>query len=158
MISSFTPQAYCTAVRVLAISVSLQFQYNTTLPSSAAVERLFSLGKDILKPKRCGLKWRTLWNVSLFERQLTDFCFQNFCYYQCIFLDLASPFFFAFLHKRDFESWVWNLTLWPGCRTVSNNGSGSGLAPAQNILAAQVWFGFTWAPFSRFRFGSGSLK
>ena len=30
-----------------------------------------------------------------------------------------------------------------GCRTVSNNGSGSGLAPAQNILAVQVWFGFT---------------
>ena len=28
-----------------------------------------------------------------------------------------------------------------GCRTVSNNGSG--LAPAQNILAVQVWFGFT---------------
>ena len=45
-----------------------------------------------------------------------------------------------------------------GCRTVSNNGSGSDLAPAQNILAVQVWFGFTWAPFSRFRFGSGSLK
>ena len=47
--------AYCTAVRVLAISVSLQFQYDTTLPSSAAEERLFSLAKDILKPKRCGL-------------------------------------------------------------------------------------------------------
>ena len=46
----------------------------------------------------------------------------------------------------------------PGCRTVSNNGSGSGLAPAQNILTVQVWFGFTCAPFSRFRFGSGSLK
>ena len=30
-----------------------------------------------------------------------------------------------------------------GYRTVSNNGSGSGLAPAQNILAVQVWFGFT---------------
>ena len=28
-----------------------------------------------------------------------------------------------------------------GCRTVSNNGSG--LAPAQIILAVQVWFGFT---------------
>ena len=25
----------------------------------------------------------------------------------------------------------------------SNNGSGSGLAPAQNTLAVQVWFGFT---------------
>ena len=30
-----------------------------------------------------------------------------------------------------------------GCRTVSNNGSGSGIAPAQNILAVQVWFGVT---------------
>ena len=30
-----------------------------------------------------------------------------------------------------------------GSRTVSNNSSGSGLAPAQNILAVQVWFGFT---------------
>ena len=34
-------------------------------------------------------------------------------------------------------------TIKPGCRTVSNNGSGSGLAPAQNIFAVQVWFGFT---------------
>ena len=51
-----------------------------------------------------------------------------------------------------------NLGFNSGCRTVSNNGSGSGLAPAQNILAVQVWFGFTCAPFSRFRFGSGSLK
>ena len=35
-----------------------------------------------------------------------------------------------------------NRVILPGCRTVSNNGSGSGLAPAQNILAVQVWFGF----------------
>ena len=41
--------------------------------------------------------------------------------------------------KFDF-SMLW---LKAGCRTVSNNGSGSGLAPAQNILAIQVWFGFT---------------
>ena len=37
-----------------------------------------------------------------------------------------------------FESYIL-----PGCRTVSNNGSGSSLAPAQNILAVQVSFGFT---------------
>ena len=33
----------------------LFIQFKTTLPSSAAVERLISLGKDILKPKRSGL-------------------------------------------------------------------------------------------------------
>jgi hypothetical protein len=30
-------------------------EYNTPIPSSAAVERMFSLGKDILKPKRSSL-------------------------------------------------------------------------------------------------------
>jgi len=29
--------------------------YNTDIPSSAAVERIFSIGKDILKSKRSGL-------------------------------------------------------------------------------------------------------
>ena len=58
-------------------------------------------------------------------------------------------------------------TTQPGCRTVSNNGSGSGLAPAQNILAVQVhlsttfevqvWFRFTQVKYYWFRFGSGSL-
>ena len=30
-------------------------KYKTAIASSAAVERLFSLGKDVLKPKRSGL-------------------------------------------------------------------------------------------------------
>ena len=35
-----------------------------------------------------------------------DFCFQNFCNYQCIFLNLASPFFFAFLHIKPISGRV----------------------------------------------------
>jgi hypothetical protein len=40
------------------VLVKLFVQYNTTIPSSAAVERIFSTGKDILKPIR-GLLSRT---------------------------------------------------------------------------------------------------
>ena len=42
--------------------------------------------------------------------------------------------------KRLNDSGI-ELRKWAGCRTVSNNGSGSGLAPAQNILAVQVGSG-----------------
>ena len=65
-------------------------------------------------------------------------------------------------HKIDFSLIVVKHSFRPqvlstGCRTVSNNGSGSGLAPAQNILAVQVWFRFTQVKYYWFKFGSGSL-
>ena len=43
-------------------------KYNTPIPSSAAVERMFSLGKDILKPKRSNLSDAHFEMLSVFER------------------------------------------------------------------------------------------
>ena len=36
-------------------SYRMVLQYNTAIPSSAAVERMFSVGKDVLKRKRARL-------------------------------------------------------------------------------------------------------
>ncbi|CAB3230823.1 unnamed protein product [Arctia plantaginis] len=42
-----------------------QIKYNTAIPSSAAFERLFSTGKDILTPKRASLSDENF-NMSMF--------------------------------------------------------------------------------------------
>ena len=47
---------------------SLFLQYNTTLPSSAAVERLFSTAGDVLKPKRANMSDANF-DRSMFLRQ-----------------------------------------------------------------------------------------
>ena len=39
---------------------------NTAIPSSAAIQRLFSVGKDVLKPKCSGLTDQHFQNVVLF--------------------------------------------------------------------------------------------
>ena len=41
------------------VLANLFVKYNTTIPSSAAVERFFSAGKDIMKPKRASLADKT---------------------------------------------------------------------------------------------------
>ena len=51
--------------------MKLLIHYNTALPSNVAVERLFSIGKDFLKPKRCGLSDNQYEMLSFMGRQLT---------------------------------------------------------------------------------------
>ncbi|KAG0729543.1 hypothetical protein GWK47_030093 [Chionoecetes opilio] len=42
------------------IWVDLFIRYNTPVPSSAAIERLFSMGSDIMRPKRSSLTAKNL--------------------------------------------------------------------------------------------------
>ena len=53
---------------------------NTAILSSAAIERLFSVGKDVLKPKRCGLTYQNFEMLVFLKgacNQLMEFKFFN---------------------------------------------------------------------------------
>ena len=54
------------------------------------MERLFSLGKDILKPKRCGLSDEHFKILAFLKGNQLISVFKIFVNYQCIFLDQAS--------------------------------------------------------------------
>lgn len=59
--------------------VNLFLKYNTPLPSSASVERLFSFGSDILRPKRSALSSQNFeqlvfmkGNLKIIEKNLQE--------------------------------------------------------------------------------------
>ena len=52
----------------------LFIKFNTPIPSSAAVERLFSTGKDVLKPKRSRLTEKDFEMLLFLRKNSTDYC------------------------------------------------------------------------------------
>ena len=51
---------------------NLYIQYNAVMPSSTAVEWVFSEGKDIIKIQNSWVKWRSFWDADLvsFSKQM----------------------------------------------------------------------------------------
>ena len=67
-------------------------RYNIGLPSSAAVERLFSFTKNILEPKCRGLKNKLFEMLAnLFERQLILYCLSFLTYLKVDKLAVNNP-------------------------------------------------------------------
>lgn len=57
--------------------VNLFIKYNTPLPSSAAVERMFSQGSDILRPKRAAMTSSNFENFVFMKGNMNLFKMQN---------------------------------------------------------------------------------
>ncbi|KAG0693428.1 hypothetical protein GWK47_027517 [Chionoecetes opilio] len=51
--------------------VDLFIRYNTPVPSSAAVERLFSMGSDVMRPKRWSLTAKNLEKLVFLKGNMT---------------------------------------------------------------------------------------
>ena len=83
---------------------NLFIRYNTALPSSAAVERVFSVGKDILKPKRAGL------SDDHFETAFYQQCSSNYRNHSCIFmLEFKNNLFYCLNGMRLVHSSITHL-------------------------------------------------
>ena len=93
-----------------------EIQYNTAIPSIAAIERFFSTGNDILKPKRNSFR-RPFSKAFAFERQFRVKVFQT-----CRLFFFASPSVDKVVTVREsFKTWVKFLT---ACQWRSHGGVG----------------------------------
>ena len=91
-------------------------KYNTPLPSSAAVERLFSSGSDILRPKRSNLTADNFEKLVFIKGNLPYFLKINFLY--VFFLQLSKIYWknYHSLFCRNFlmQKFLWLFFLYAG--------------------------------------------